>query len=556
MRKLILTVLTLATVFVGCNKDEIAGLENDLAKERLYNRGYQNEVNKILQELAASQEALTAAEGDITMLNAVISTANAQINELDGTVADQAAAISDLNDVISSAEDQIADLEADLKAANDSIAELTASISTLEKLVQSLRNSQVVNVIEVVEVIQQVTEVVGFTQAQLDAAVAAVPTGTSSTTGFTQEDINAEVAAAVAVLQAQIDALPAQSDLEDLQALLVACNTLLDEANANSIIDEATITALESTIEGLNSDIADLEADLDAALTGVDSYEYTAWVGDAPAADVQTGVTTTTAASDVQFIDEITTITTTVAEYTQTRTSNLVILGTVDVPAPVEEALTRTISATTSEDVSTVQIANPAYVAPPADVLSDWSTFNGTNPGYGAELTREENNNIPTAGSTVEFVTETYDLVTYQAGYSYDETRTRTIVSGTPSGDLSETRSVDVDENIISTVASTREVANSAYVDPGQGNTKDLDNDGDVDYADAVLAGYEVVSVGGSPGGWNVEYNASAIADLGLVNTLVSNQTIGQYNLSFDTVDAAIAQKYAEDQVKDAYIAL
>ena len=85
---------------------------------------------------------------------------------------------------------------------------------------------------------------------------------------------------------------------------------------------------------------------------------------------------------------------------------------------------------------------------------------------------------------------------------------------------------------------------------------KDLDQDGDVDYDDAVSAGYSVVSVGGSPGGWNIEYNEAAKSTLGLSNTLVSNSTIGQYNQSFATVTAAIAQKYAEDQVTDAYIAL
>ena len=510
MKKVILTVLTLATIFVGCNKDEIAGLESDLAKERLYNRGYQNEVNKILQELAASQEALTAAEGDITMLNAVISTANAQINELDGTVADQAAAISDLNDVIDSAEAQIADLEADLEVANDSIAELTASISTLEKLVQALRNSQVVNVIEVVEVIQQVTEVVGFTQAEVEAAVAAGGT-------VSQDDIDTAVEAAigVALTNAETARANAQGDADALRALL---NSVKDLRSEFATADSDLVSAIDTFITNLEASLADGSDDF---------WTYTDWVGDAPAA--QTSVTTTTAASDVATIDQTTT--TSVAAYNQTRTASLTIIGDVaDVDAPIQESLTRTIPA--ESNPVTIQIANPIYVAPVSNgadtyTLGDWTILDAA---WDALLANGGSNGG--ASATYE-VTRTRD-------FTINVVDAADAVAPVPTEDLTESQTI----------------ADTDFVAPPTGDVKDLDNDGDVDYADAVLAGYEVVSVGGSPGGWNVEYNASAISDLGLVNTLVSNQTIGQYNLSFDTVDAAIAQKYAEDQIKDAYIAL
>ena len=105
------------------------------------------------------------------------------------------------------------------------------------------------------------------------------------------------------------------------------------------------------------------------------------------------------------------------------------------------------------------------------DTFTSFTLSSDPNPGYGSSLSREENNTTSTAGSDVEFVTETYNLVTYQAAYSYDQTWTREIqVNGEedatpPVGALSETRTVNVPEFIVGTSHGlTRQLPNPDYV--------------------------------------------------------------------------------------------
>ena len=118
-------------------------------------------------------------------------------------------------------------------------------------------------------------------------------------------------------------------------------------------------------------------------------------------------------------------------------------------------------------------VNNPNYADDLPDTLSEFTLTSDPNPGYGAEKTREENVNTPTAGSDVEFVDETFDTVTYQDGYSYDQTWSREVVQQgnqldpvAPVGDLTEIRTVDIDENIVSTISDSRQVANTAYEAP------------------------------------------------------------------------------------------
>ena len=144
---------------------------------------------------------------------------------------------------------------------------------------------------------------------------------------------------------------------------------------------------------------------------------------------------------------------------TEERTRTVIQNGDLDAVAPVGDLR------------ETRVVANPGYVAPqdPTDTLSAWSAWSGTNPGFGGNLTRIENDETSTGDSSVQFFTRTYDFVTYNQGYSYQETRTRSIVINgvadavAPVGDLTETRDVNVSENIVSTDARSEQVVNSNY---------------------------------------------------------------------------------------------
>ena len=218
---------------------------------------------------------------------------------------------------------------------------------------------------------------------------------------------------------------------------------------------------------------------------------------------------------------------------------------------------------------------------------------------------------VETAGSTVASVTETTTTPQFSvvAAYprartrtatsvvaAYDQTRTRTIIvngdedATPPAGELSQTRTIAevrtalADDPQGETVAevrtpiadlvTTREIANPAYVAPSSGGGEnglefeempgeelsgggssgtpgDLDGDGSVTYADAVMAGFSVDTVAGALGGYRFTYSAAT----GLADELASTSTIGRELRTFDTITVALATQYAEAKVLAAYIA-
>ena len=253
--------------------------------------------------------------------------------------------------------------------------------------------------------------------------------------------------------------------------------------------------------------------------SGTDTIGYTAWVGDAPAAVVEDGPwgewtlapASSTESTTTRF--RARTQISVVAEYTQTRTGSVTIVGIEDVPAlQVDPAsLTQTIAevrTSLDDEVETEVVANPGYVAPvvqdPADVAGNWIYSVGTeadwNAGvidgsfdtsvevFGASRSRITTINgdadmdyvaagyiINSAGNAVlvenkdlrnsAYVAPVADVFSAWSSWTVIasdasapstqefimEERTRTIVSGSPVGDLRE----------------TRQVANPAYVAPG-----------------------------------------------------------------------------------------
>ena len=139
-----------------------------------------------------------------------------------------------------------------------------------------------------------------------------------------------------------------------------------------------------------------------------------------------------------------------------------------------------------------------SVAAPDApDTLSSFTLSSDPDPGYGSQLTREENNTINTAASTEEFTTENYNLVTYRAAYSYDQTWTReVIVNGQPdatppAGHLTETRTVNVGEVIDETSYNlSKTVPNPDYEAPTGYN---FSNSIEVDLGDVAIAGGAVI---------------------------------------------------------------
>ena len=355
-----------------------------------------------------------------------------------------------------------------------------------------------------------------------------------------------------------IPALVAASDVVSIVTITAEDISVTAESETRDIANPLFIAPTQTGTVVIGGDGAGTGlGGSDPTADAPDTIEFGAWVlGTETGGDIDIS----TAASNVLEVTE----TTSAVERIDTRDYSVVIVGDADAVAPVADAadLTRTVTVTPASER---QIANPAYVAPqdPLDTFSAFSVWAGTDPGFGAQLTREENSSIAPAASSEEFTTESYDLVTYQEGYSYNETRTRSIIINgeqdavAPTGDLSEDRQVLIDENIVSTVASTRQVANSAYVAPS-GDPKDLDNDGDVDIDDAIAAGF-TVDVSGAIGGWSLEYSTAS----GLTNVLVSNTVINTYFFGITSdvaefsaiVDAARATEYANAQVLAAYVA-
>ena len=117
---------------------------------------------------------------------------------------------------------------------------------------------------------------------------------------------------------------------------------------------------------------------------GADTWSYSEWSGNAPSATTVLGtpvVTVATAASTVEFVTETTTTPreSVVAAYNQTRTATLNVVDAVDVPAPAQESLTRTVPESRtdlSDIVTTRQIANPDYSAPVTPPTGITATIN------------------------------------------------------------------------------------------------------------------------------------------------------------------------------------
>ena len=152
-------------------------------------------------------------------------------------------------------------------------------------------------------------------------------------------------------------------------------------------------------------------------------------------------------------------------------------------PLPVKADESNDVEITPASSVAGTPIVTDSsesysVAAPDApDTLSSFVYSSDNDPDYGPEQPREEGNFLSTAGSDVEFVTETYNLVTFQAAYSYEEIWTRYVIQNgeldatPPVGALSETRTVNVPEFIVGTsYGLTRQVANPDY-DPVTGFT-------------------------------------------------------------------------------------
>ena len=158
---------------------------------------------------------------------------------------------------------------------------------------------------------------------------------------------------------------------------------------------------------------------------------------------------------------------------------------TPPLPAKADESNDTVLTAATSvAGTPIVTDSSESYsvaAADQADGFTEFTLSSDPNPGYGSSLTREENNVTPPAGSDVQYLTETYNLVTYQAAYSYDQTWTREVkVNGQPDatppvGALSETRTVNIGELVSETsYGLTRQVDNPAYEAPAYSATGNI----------------------------------------------------------------------------------
>ena len=365
-----------------------------------------------------------------------------------------------------------------------------------------------------------------------------------------------------------------------LAAAIVDLTAALSQGD-NDAVNEArqnTIQTMASLVSAYNAKITDLQAQIDAleleagvvgpagpqgpqgpagpagpagqdgtdgtnGTNGVDGTNGTDGVDGVDGVDGQDGQDATGTVSDtVEVPDTADTLSTwstwapidadkaapTTQEFiTEERTRSVVQNGDLDAVAPAGDlSETRTV-------------ANPGYVVPNgADtiVFGDWVL--GTETGGGIT--------VGTAASSVASVTETTAAIVRVDTRDFSVTVVDAADSPAPIA-----AAADLTRTVTVAAESTRQVANTAYVAPTQQfDPKDSDQDGDVDYADAVAAGF-TVDVAGAIGGWRLTYSDAT----GLTSGIVSNGTIQQARASFDTITVALATEYAEGLVLAAYIA-
>ena len=197
MKKVILTVLTLATVFVGCNKNEIEGLERDLALEKTYNRGLRNEVNNLSASLETANMSISDLEAVVTDAERQISSLNA---DLELGAAEKAQLIADYDTIIADAEARIDELTVSLADALAQIEDLIANPIVIVRYREVVRT-----VIEVVE--RVVVETVIGDQAAIDALNVTIDALNARIAELEADTTNTEL---IAELRLTISALESQ----------------------------------------------------------------------------------------------------------------------------------------------------------------------------------------------------------------------------------------------------------------------------------------------------------------------------------------------------------
>ena len=198
MKKVILTVLTLATVFVGCNKNEIEGLERDLALEKTYNRGLRNEVNNLSASLETANMSISDLEAVVTDAERQISSLNA---DLELGAAEKAQLIADYDTIIADAEARIDELTVSLADALAQIEDLIANPIVVTRYREVVRT--VIEVVErvVVETVigdQAAIDALNVTIDALNARIAELEADTTNT------DLIAELRLTISALESQL----------------------------------------------------------------------------------------------------------------------------------------------------------------------------------------------------------------------------------------------------------------------------------------------------------------------------------------------------------------
>ena len=198
MKKVILTVLTLATVFVGCNKNEIEGLERDLALEKTYNRGLRNEVNNLSASLETANMSISDLEAVVTDAERQISSLNA---DLELGAAEKAQLIADYDVIIADAEARIDELTVSLADALAQIEDLIANPIVIVRYREVVRT--VIEVVErvVVETVigdQAAIDALNVTIDALNARIAELEADTTNT------DLIAELRLTISALESQL----------------------------------------------------------------------------------------------------------------------------------------------------------------------------------------------------------------------------------------------------------------------------------------------------------------------------------------------------------------
>ena len=407
MKKVILTVLTLATVFVGCNKNEIEGLERDLALERTYNRGLRNEVNNLSASLETANMSISDLEAVVTDAERQISSLNA---DLELGAAEKAQLIADYDTIIADAEARIDELTVSLADALAQIEDLIANPIVVTRYREVVRT-----VIEVVE--RVVVETVIGDQAAIDALNATIDALNARVTELENADLIAELRSTITSLEAQL-ALLAGSDLSQdftevegsreggdevnnygpiqlsfsyggsSYATLALAKAAADlaEADGTDVVIVATRTQSKTTstnavtadFSGRNADgilitetrevvaaiPAVVQADVvnvtDVAYTtaaaivpnGADTYSYSAWTnsgavipGTEGAGAEDSWSAFTSNGDGTESRTRNVTYLTTGNTQLQTRTASLTIVDAADSPAPVTDVTEQTIAA-------------------------------------------------------------------------------------------------------------------------------------------------------------------------------------------------------------------